>query len=247
MARAAQAGRAIPVSEPNYTRPHASPPQRPPTTQRTNLTGATTVATTSGPKLQGTSPERVGPSRRLAVRLTVVVVASLTAVIAVAGLGSAATTPTSEFIITARVMDLSTCKTGQVLYPGLARCLQYTVQNTDPKNQITVTSLRVASVTAPASCSKSNLDLSKSSWSGSVVIAKGKTAVVGNAEIMLANTMANQDGCKGVTFAMAYAGTAINAGTLPTPAPSATPTATPTPTPTATPTATPRPKPTKKP
>ncbi len=213
------------------------------------------MTTPSEPSIQGPRPGAAGSLRRPLVRLGVLATAVAMAVFAAAGLGSAATAPAQEFVISSRVLDGPSCSMAAVLLPGLERCLEYTVTNTDAKNQITVTSLDVAAVVAPSGCPASNLDVSRARWSGSVVVPKGRTAVVGTGVIMLVDAPTPADGCRGVHFGLTLTGLAINAGTLPTPAPSATPTPTPAPTstpkptkpPKPTPAPTPTPKPTRSP
>ncbi|MEI7745394.1 MAG: hypothetical protein WCK58_16785, partial [Chloroflexota bacterium] len=138
--------------------------------------------------------------------MAVVAAASLAAVLAVAGLGSAAAAPTAQFLITGRVLDYPGCRITELLFPGITRCLAYTVQNTDTVNQITVTSLRIATVTAPATCAASNLDISRAAWTGSLVIAPGQSASFPGVPLTLLDLPASQGGCKNVTFGLTFSG-----------------------------------------
>ena len=72
---------------------------------------------------------------------------------------------------------------------------------------ITVTSMNIASVTPPAGCPTSNLDLSSTTFSGSLVVpASGTNAV--SVPISLIDTGSNQDSCENKVFSFTYAGMA---------------------------------------
>jgi len=72
---------------------------------------------------------------------------------------------------------------------------------------ITVNSLSISAVSAPAGCAISNLDDSHTSFSGSLVVPAGGSGAV-SVPISLYDTSANQDACEGTTFDFSYAGSA---------------------------------------
>jgi hypothetical protein len=110
------------------------------------------------------------------------------------------------FSITSTISSSPTSQIAALLYPGVQRYLWYTAQNpmTVP---ITVTSMSIASVTPPVGCPASNLDLSSTAFSGSLVVpASGTNAVA--VPISLIDTVTNQDSCENTTFNFVYSGTA---------------------------------------
>lgn len=114
----------------------------------------------------------------------------------------------TDFTVTSAIKASPACSGGNVtLFPGLNRCLVYTVTNplSDP---VTVDSLTLSmdpAFSQPPSCPSSNLDLTNAGFSGSVVVpANGSTTV--NASIKLSNTGSNQNACKNVTFHFLYSG-----------------------------------------
>jgi hypothetical protein len=112
------------------------------------------------------------------------------------------------FTITSTITAWPSCLASPtaLLDPGVTRCLTYTAYNptTVP---ITVTSMSIAAVTPPAGCPTSNLDLSSTTFSGSLVVpASGTNAV--SVPISLLDTGSNQDSCENTTFTFVYAGTA---------------------------------------
>ena len=115
----------------------------------------------------------------------------------------------NDFTITSTISSSNTSQTADLLYPGTARYLWYTVHNplTDP---ITVSTLSTAldpGFTAPPACSASNLDLSQSTFTGSLIVPATGTASVA-VPIKLTAAASNQDGCRNVTFHFRYSGTA---------------------------------------
>src|SRR4051794_16687894 len=70
----------------------------------------------------------------------------------------------TDFTLTAAITAQPTCSGPAVLlYPGLTRCLNYTVNNPLP-DSITVTSITASidpAFAAPVGCSTSNVDLSQ--------------------------------------------------------------------------------------
>ena len=104
--------------------------------------------------------------------------------------------------------------TGQnpaVLAPGVQRYLWYTVHN--PLSvPITVNHLSVPSVTPPAGCPTSNLDVTHTSFGGSLVVPAAVSSVPGTnsvaVPISLINASADQVGCRNATFSFTFAGSA---------------------------------------
>jgi len=115
----------------------------------------------------------------------------------------------TNFTVTSTISDSPSVQTPALLYPAAPRYLWYTVQNplTVP---ITVSSLSTAADPAfpvPPGCPMSNLDLSQTAFSGSLVVPSGGTNRV-SVPISLRDTNVNQDACKSVTFRFLYSGTA---------------------------------------
>lgn len=120
--------------------------------------------------------------------------------------GPSATGITPSFTIASTISDSPTTEEAALLFPGVARFLWYTVTNR-MNVPITVTSLSISKVSSPAGCGIDNLDLTATSFTGSLVVApKGENSVV--VPLSLRDTPSNQDACEGVTFNFAYAGTA---------------------------------------
>jgi hypothetical protein len=104
--------------------------------------------------------------------------------------------------------------TAATLDPGAQRYLWYKVTNplTVP---ITVSSLSIGSVTSPAGCAQSNLDLSHTTFTGAFVVAAGSTSSV-SVPISLMNltgTVQNDpssstENCAGKTFNFTFTGSA---------------------------------------
>jgi len=113
----------------------------------------------------------------------------------------------TDFTITSAIKASPGCTGATVsLYPGVVRCLVYTVSNplSDP---ITVDSLTLAmdpGFAQPAGCPSSNLDLTQTSFSGSLVVPANGTATV-NRSIALIDA-GNQNACKLATFHFRYSG-----------------------------------------
>jgi hypothetical protein len=86
----------------------------------------------------------------------------------------------TDFTITSTVTAQPGCTTAALLYPGLRRCLTYSVTNnlSDP---ITVQKISLAAdpnFPTPTGCQLSNLDLSNTTFTGSYTVAPGATRVV---------------------------------------------------------------------
>ena len=112
----------------------------------------------------------------------------------------------TDFTITSTISSSPTSQVAAFLYPGVQRYLWYTVRN-HMKVSITVTSMSIAPVALPAGCPTSNLDLSSTTFSGSLVVpASGTNAV--SVPISLLDTQTNQDSCENTTFNFTCAGTA---------------------------------------
>lgn len=144
----------------------------------------------------------------------VVLVVALSLV--VAGPSGETTTPNSllfantDFTVTSDVKASPSCTGATVnLYPGVVRCLVYTITNPLP-DPITVTAVNIAMDPAfaqPAGCPSSNLDLTQASFTGSVVVPGNGSNTIPRS-IALSNTTTNQNACKSVTFHFTYSGTA---------------------------------------
>jgi len=74
-----------------------------------------------------------------------------------------------KFTITNTISSSSTTQTPALLYPGVSRYLWYTAHNplTVP---ITVTTMSISSVTAPAGCPIVNLSYAATTFTGSLVV-----------------------------------------------------------------------------
>ena len=115
----------------------------------------------------------------------------------------------SDFTITSTISSSATAADlPALLYPGVTRYLWYTVSNplTEP---ITVTSLGIADVDAPAACPMANLDLGDPTFTGAVVVpARSTLTVPAPKPIALINLPdVNQDACKNITFTFTFTGT----------------------------------------
>jgi hypothetical protein len=118
----------------------------------------------------------------------------------------------TDFTITGTLSALPGCTGSALLFPGVDRCLTYQVHN-NLAVPITVGTLSIASVAAPAGCPASNLDLTHTTYSGSFTVPANETASAPGLRISLIDTTANQDACEDVSFNFVYAGGA--AYTLP--------------------------------
>jgi len=108
------------------------------------------------------------------------------------------------------------------LYPGVRRCLVYTAHN--PLHvPITVSSLSISRVTlttqprdpALPACRTAELDLSRASFSGSLIVPALGTSSV-DETITLIDTVTNQDNCEAATFNFVYSGAATYTDTTTT-------------------------------
>jgi hypothetical protein len=127
------------------------------------------------------------------------------------------------FTITSVVTTYPACSGPTVyLYPGVQRCLVYTAHN-PLAVPLTVNSLGIASVTlttqprdqALPPCTTAELDLSKSSFSGSLVVpALGTNSVA--EPIRLIENGTNQDNCERAVFDFVYTGNATYTDTTTT-------------------------------
>lgn len=156
-------------------------------------------------KRKGVVP-RAGPAfvTAVAAGLTFIVAASVTSsrgdkVTLAAGRG---------FAVSASIATLPDCSTPAVLYPGVPRCLVYTVHN-PYSAPIAVNTLGIGAVSAPSLCATDNLDLSAASYSGSFTVPAGGSVQSPAMRITLRDTRVNQDSCKAVTFAFTASGTAV--------------------------------------
>ena len=113
----------------------------------------------------------------------------------------------SSFIITDTVSSSPTQQVPALLYPGVERYLWYNVRNTTSL-PLDVTSIRIASTTAPSGCPVSELDLSGTNYTGALAVAPGGSAAV-PVPLSLIETGTNQDFCEGKTFHFRFTGSAI--------------------------------------
>lgn len=107
------------------------------------------------------------------------------------------------FSISTAVTSSPTCTSSALLYPGVPRCLTYTVTNPN-EFPIEVTQLGIARVTssAPSSCPSQNLDLGKSRFSGSLTVPATATRATSVPIKMLDE--GNQNRCRGAVFSFTY-------------------------------------------
>jgi hypothetical protein len=111
----------------------------------------------------------------------------------------------SQFSITGTVTASATSQSPALLYPGVTRYFRYQVTN--PFSiPITVTSMRIASVTPPNGCPVTNLDDSGTSFAGSLLVGAGATSEV--AEPISLGSAGNQDACEAGTFSFTFEGAA---------------------------------------
>jgi hypothetical protein len=122
------------------------------------------------------------------------------------GANTAMLTSSTDFAITTTISSSANGSVPAVLSPGVERYLVYNVSNPMPV-PITVTALRIASVSSPSGCPATNLDVSNAGFGGLLdVPANGSNHV--EAPISLIDTAVNQDACKNVTFNFTESGTA---------------------------------------
>jgi hypothetical protein len=105
----------------------------------------------------------------------------------------------TDFTITSTISALPGCTGSGLLFPGVDRCFTYHVHN-NLAASITVGMLAIASVAAPAGCPASNLDLTRTTYTGSLTVPANGTASAPGLKISLIDTTANQDACKNATF-----------------------------------------------
>ena len=128
--------------------------------------------------------------------------------------------PGTDFSISSTISSSPTSPSPPaLLYLGVTRYLWYAVTNPLPQ-PITVTTLGIDRVDAPAACSASNLDLGDPTFTGSFVVPAGATSTVPAPKpITLVNhPTINQDACKNVTFTFQFSGSA-RVSDAPEPAP----------------------------
>jgi hypothetical protein len=111
----------------------------------------------------------------------------------------------TDFTITGTLSALPGCTGSALLFPGVDRCLTYQVHN-NLAVPITVGTLSIASVAAPVGCPASNLDLTRTTYTGSFTVPANGTVSSPGLRISLLDTTANQDACKNVTFSFVYTG-----------------------------------------
>jgi hypothetical protein len=118
----------------------------------------------------------------------------------------------TNFTISSAITESPACAGAtQLLYPGVMRCLTYTVSNPSTV-PITVSAISLSidpGFPPPPGCPASNLDLSHTAFSGSLVVpASGTNTVNTSLSLVGGGAGGNQNGCKNVTFHFLYAGSA---------------------------------------
>ena len=110
------------------------------------------------------------------------------------------------FTITNTISSSEVNQTPALLYPGVQDYLWYTAHN-PLKVPITVRSLSISAVTAPAGCPTVNLNYSSTAFTGTLVVpARGTNSVP--VPISLIETHHNQDSCEHTTFGFTFQGSA---------------------------------------
>ena len=132
-------------------------------------------------------------------------------------LGNVRLVAANDFTISSTISDSATVKSaGNVgLYPGVTRYFWYTATNSSSL-PITVTSMKIPTngVTAPAGCDASNLDLTHTTFTGSLSVPAKVGAVNGSASVevgaisFMDEPHNDQQGCKSKTFNFSYTGSA---------------------------------------
>jgi hypothetical protein len=121
--------------------------------------------------------------------------------------------PVSEtaFAITSTIYRSPECAgSSTLLYPGVTRCLVYTVTN---KLHVPISVQHIAAAldphfsNPPSGCAASDLSLPQ--FSGVLRVPGGGTADSAGLPISLRDTKSNQDNCENTTLHFAYQGTAI--------------------------------------
>jgi large repetitive protein len=124
----------------------------------------------------------------------------------------------TAFSITSMIYASPRCSgSSALLYPGVTRCLVYTVKN-DLSVPISVQHITAAldphSAAPPSGCTASELSLP--SFSGSLHVSGGGQANSGGLPIALLDTRTNQDNCENTTLHFVYQGTAVYMATTST-------------------------------
>lgn len=112
-------------------------------------------------------------------------------------------TRATSFTISSTVTSLPACRSSALFYPGVPRCLTYTVTNPNAYLiKITRLSLDRVVSSAASTCPASNLDLRKTNFSGALTVpATGAKAT--SVPINMRN-QGNQDRCRGAVFRFTY-------------------------------------------
>ena len=111
-------------------------------------------------------------------------------------------TSDTGLFVTGTISSSPTRQIAAHLDPGARRYLWYTAHN-PLKVPITVTSMSVAKLTAPASCATSTFDLSAATFSGSLVVPPSGTKTVAKPI-----SLSNRTSCANAPFTFSYEGTA---------------------------------------
>lgn len=167
-------------------------------------------------------------ARRLArwtARMVVTGGVAVLALMTIGGIGNApkhiVLTAGNDFTITSTINTMTSpsplaCSASlATLAPGVPVCITYTAHN-PLAVPITVSSMSITSVGAPAGCPATDLDLSKSSFAGSLSVPANNGTASGSAALSLLETGTDEDGCQGATFAFTYAGSGTYIQVFPT-------------------------------
>jgi Ca2+-binding RTX toxin-like protein len=151
----------------------------------------------------------VGQSSVIALVTAALTFAAISFVINATQSPSFSLTASSNFAITSTISSSSSTQTPALLDPGAPRYLWYTVHNS-LHVPITVTALSVPAVNGPAGCPASNLDVSNTTFTGSLVVPAKVGSVAGTNTVAkpISLSSAAPDSCKSVTFGLTFAGSA---------------------------------------
>ena len=110
------------------------------------------------------------------------------------------------FTITSSISSSSSSQISALLYPGTQRYLWYTAHNPQ-KVPITVRSMSISSVSAPRNCPVVNLDASRTTFAGALVVPPHGTSSAA-VPVALIETHTNQNACQRGVFRFQFVGSA---------------------------------------
>jgi Ca2+-binding RTX toxin-like protein len=119
-------------------------------------------------------------------------------------------TASTNFSISSSLSSSSSTQVSTVLTPGATRYLWYTVHNS-LSVPITVNAMSIPSVTGPSGCAASNLDISHTTFGGSLSVpAKVNSTTPGTNSVAVPISLKSNSpvSCQNATFNFTYAGTA---------------------------------------